>query len=470
MLLTKIPYFREIILMSFSCEHCNFSNCEVQAAGEIQLQGAKYVLRMDQLPDMERQIVKSDSAVFRIEEVDLEVPAGRGRLTNVEGILSDILRDLEKPQKRRKQEDPELYEKIDAIVQRLIKMMSGSKFPYTISLDDPTGNSWIEPSPVDGAGKYTRTEYARTPEQNAALGLSGGDEETEALEAAEAEEAKRVRMAELGADQVVQAELGNGTAEVYNIVDGQMYSLPLHCPGCTKPANMNIQSVNIPYFKQVIITAVVCTHCGYRTNDVKTGGEFPDKGQRIILTVESSKDLRRDILKSETCALKIPEVPLEVEPGTMGGRFTTVEGLLTQVRDDLQGNIYDVDDVTGTGGDSMPSKDKAAWDEFFRKLDSAIRGEMKYTILMEDPLGNSYVQSFFAPDPDPQISIEEYARSAQEENELGLNDMKTHMNDEGEYVKATPIGSGAPLPAGHEFAAEFTVDRTSSTHAPAAKA
>lgn len=442
----------------------------MQAAGEIQLQGAKYVLRMDQLPDMERQIVKSDSAVFRIEEVDLEVPAGRGRLTNVEGILSDILRDLEKPQKRRKQEDPELYEKIDAIVQRLIKMMSGSKFPYTISLDDPTGNSWIEPSPVDGAGKYTRTEYARTPEQNAALGLSGGDEETEALEAAEAEEAKRVRMAELGADQVVQAELGNGTAEVYNIVDGQMYSLPLHCPGCTKPANMNIQSVNIPYFKQVIITAVVCTHCGYRTNDVKTGGEFPDKGRRIILTVESSKDLRRDILKSETCALKIPEVPLEVEPGTMGGRFTTVEGLLTQVRDDLQGNIYDVDDVTGTGGDSMPSKDKAAWDEFFRKLDSAIRGEMKYTILMEDPLGNSYVQSFFAPDPDPQISIEEYARSAQEENELGLNDMKTHMNDEGEYVKATPIGSGAPLPAGHEFAAEFTVDRTSSTHAPAAKA
>ena len=467
MLLTKIPYFREIILMSFSCEHCNFSNCEVQAAGEIQLQGARYVLRMDQLPDMERQIVKSDSAVFRIEELDLEVPAGRGRLTNVEGILSDILRDLEKPQKRRKQEDPELHEKIDAIVQRLIKMMSGSQYPYTITLDDPAGNSWIEPSPLDSAGKYTRIEYMRTPEQNAALGLSGGDEEAEVITTAEAEEVKRAKMAELGADQVIQAELGPGTAEVYNIIDGQMYSLPLHCPGCTKPANMNIQSVNIPYFKQVIITAVVCTHCGYRTNDVKTGGEFPDKGQRIILSVESSKDLRRDILKSETCCLKIPECPLEVEPGTMGGRFTTVEGLLSQVRDDLRGNIYDVDDVKGIGGDSMPSDDKAAWDAFFGKLDSAISGEMKYTIVMEDPLGNSYVQSFFAPDPDPQITIEEYARTFQEEDELGLNDMKTYMNSEGDYVMAAPIGSGAPLPAGHEFAAEFMIDKTSSTHAAA---
>lgn len=468
MLLTKIPYFREIILMSFFCEHCSFSNCEVQAAGEIQPRGARYILKMDQLPDMERQIVKSDSAVFRIEDVDLEVPAGRGRLTNVEGILSDILRDLEKPQKQRKQEDPELYEKIDAIVQRLIKMMSGSQFPYTISLDDPAGNSWIEPSPVDGAGKYTRTDYARTPEQNASLGLSGGDEEAEAQnEAVDVEAAKRAKMADLGAEQVVHEELEGGVAEVYNIVDGQMYSLPLHCPGCAKPAQMNIQSVNIPYFKQVIITAVVCTHCGYRTNDVKTGGEFPDKGQRIRLSVESSKDLRRDILKSETCCLKIPECSVEVEPGTMGGRFTTVEGLLIQIRDDLRGNVFDVDDVAGGGGDSMLSDSKTAWTGFFGRLDSAIRGEVKYTVVMEDPLANSYVQSFFAPDPDPQIQIEEYTRTAQEEDELGLNDMKTHRNAEGEYERAAPIGSSVPALTGHEFAAEFAVDTTKTSQVPA---
>ena len=36
MLLTVIPYFKEVILMSFKCEHCGNSNTEIQSAGEIQ--------------------------------------------------------------------------------------------------------------------------------------------------------------------------------------------------------------------------------------------------------------------------------------------------------------------------------------------------------------------------------------------------------------------------------------------------
>ncbi|MCJ1398448.1 nucleolar zinc-finger protein [Xylographa trunciseda] len=429
LLLTKIPYFREIILMSFFCEHCYFKNTEVQSAGEIQERGAKYVLKMDTLPDMERQIVKSDSAVFRVEELDLEIPAGRGRLTNVEGILAEILRDLEDSQKGRKREYPELYEKVDAVVQSLLKYMLGQRFPYTISLNDPAGNSWIEPSPLDNGGKYTRTEYARSPEQNEALGLGGGGLEPEVETVDEGK-------AHLGiTGDVLTAKVDGSELEGVDIVDGQMYSLPCHCPGCAKNAVMNITMVKIPYFKEVILSAIVCPHCGYRTSDVKTGGEFPEKGQRIWLDVENATDLTRDILKSETCCLKIPACSVEVQPGTMGGRFTTVEGLLTQVRDDLRGAIFDTDDVDSSGGDSMPSEQKKAWDVFFDKINSAIRGEMKYTILMEDPLANSYVQSFTAPEPDPQIRTEEYTRSEEEEGELGLTDMRTHLDSEGHYVK-----------------------------------
>ena len=32
MLLTKIPYFRDIIVMSFRCEHCGYTNTETQNA------------------------------------------------------------------------------------------------------------------------------------------------------------------------------------------------------------------------------------------------------------------------------------------------------------------------------------------------------------------------------------------------------------------------------------------------------
>lgn len=36
MLLTKVPFFRDIILMSFSCPHCNYRNNEVQSATSIE--------------------------------------------------------------------------------------------------------------------------------------------------------------------------------------------------------------------------------------------------------------------------------------------------------------------------------------------------------------------------------------------------------------------------------------------------
>lgn len=36
MLLTSIPYFKEIIVSSFRCEHCGHRDTEIQSAGEIQ--------------------------------------------------------------------------------------------------------------------------------------------------------------------------------------------------------------------------------------------------------------------------------------------------------------------------------------------------------------------------------------------------------------------------------------------------
>ena len=40
-------------------------------------------------------------------------------------------------------------------------------------------------------------------------------------------------------------------------------------------------------------------------------------------------------MQSETCCLSIPELMLELEAGTLGGQFTTVEGVLTQIKDQL---------------------------------------------------------------------------------------------------------------------------------------
>ena len=46
-------------------------------------------------------------------------------------------------------------------------------------------------------------------------------------------------------------------------------------------------------------------------------------------------------------------------------------------------------------------------------------------LILDDPLANSYIQNIFAPDPDPQLSVEFYSRSFEQDEEFGLNDIKT---------------------------------------------
>jgi len=58
--------------------------------------------------------------------------------------------------------------------------------------------------------------------------------------------------------------------------------------------------LEIPYFKEVIIMATACDSCGYKTNEVKSGGAISPKGKKITLKVTDSDDLSRDILKVNT--------------------------------------------------------------------------------------------------------------------------------------------------------------------------
>jgi len=396
LLLTQIPYFREIIIMSFSCDHCGFQNNEIQPAGTFQLKGVHYELRLTAMADFERQIVKSDTATAKFIELDVEIPASRGQLTNVEGLLRTVLDDLESNQEARKDQQPEVYAKIEEILAKGKRMLEGEAFPFRVTIDDPAGNSFITPDMRDGVGKWEKREYLRTPEQNEALGLT----------------------------DTAKTDLDDND----DIVPDQVYQFPASCPGCMHPCTTNMKMVDIPHFRQVVIMNTSCDDCGYKSNDVKTGGEIPEKGKKVTLRVTKPEDLARDILKSESCELECPELSLSVNPGTLGGRFTTVEGLLAQVRDDLHKQIFQTGDEGKTeGGDSLSSEDKKRWEDFFAGLESAIKGEREFTIVLTDPLACSYVQSL-ADDPsqpDEEMTIVEYERTDDEEEELGLKDMKT---------------------------------------------
>lgn len=420
MLLTRIPFFREIIIMSFECPHCGFKNSEIQPAAQIAEKGLRYVLKIESVEDLNRQVVKSESATCLFPELELEIPPERGLLTNVEGLLRETVENLQSDQPARQTAQPEVYEKINAFIAKVQKCLNGETLPLTFYVDDPAGNSWIEYAPGQPSHKWSMYEYNRTAEQNVFLGLILADDvaQHKQLEHQQKKAATDTNVsASLANDNPRSTGFASDSTDIDNF-DNEVQTFHATCSACYKPCETHMKTVNIPHFKDVIIMSTVCENCGFKSNEVKTGGAIPPKGRRITLKVTDPDDLARDILKSETCGMKIPELNLDLTPGTLGGRFTTIEGLLDQVYEELHTRVF-----TQTS-DSMEEETRQRWTSFFAKLQDAAQGKIAFTIQMEDPLASSYIQNVYAPDNDPNMVVEEFERSHDQNEDLGLNDIK----------------------------------------------
>ncbi|KAK4521188.1 uncharacterized protein ATC70_013133 [Mucor velutinosus] len=410
-LLSKIPHFKEIIIMAFECPHCGFRNNELQSAGVFNERGHIITLTIKSKEDMNRQLVKSDFCSVKFEELDLEIPANnnRGLLTTVEGLVDNVIDDLAAGQPIRKATEEAVYNRIEEIIATLNSYKEGSAF--TLKLDDPSGNSYVENKCLPNQDPQIKLRwYTRTPEQQAFLGLQAENQQTPAEQAA------------------ALALQRTGTAsEMVNEKTGlpEVMSFPANCPSCNSPCSTNMHVMEIPHFKEVVIMATNCEHCGYKSNEVKAGGPISEKGKRITLKITDPEDLSRDILKSETCGLSIPEINLELTQGTLGGRFTTVEGLLRQVHTELRDRAPFIE------GDSGTDSGKDRWARFLNNLTLVADGKMMpVTLIIDDPLSNSYLQNLYAPDPDPEMTIEDYERPWEVNEDLGLNDMKLENYEE----------------------------------------
>ncbi|MCI4388289.1 hypothetical protein PGIGA_G00084030 [Pangasianodon gigas] len=399
LLLTKIPFFREIIISSFTCSHCNWTNTEIQSAGRIQEQGVCYTLHLKSKEDMNREVVKTDSATIRIPELDFEIPAftQKGSLSTVEGLLDRAVSGLEQDQPIRRATDPEVAEKIDQFIQRLKKLKDVGE-EFTLIINDPSGNSFIEnPFAPQKDQALSVSHYKRTPEQNSALGIQESEPEEE-------------------------EKPGNDVETMRN----EVLVFNTNCPECNAPASTNMKLVQIPHFKEVIIMATNCDSCGHRTNEVKSGGATEELGTRITLHLTDPSDMSRDLLKSETCSVLIPELEFELGMAALGGKFTTLEGLLKDIKEMIvMKNPF-------ICGDSATTDTSEKLQLFGKKIDKIMSGEMDVHIILDDPAGNSYLQNVYAPDPDPEMKIEKYVRTFEQNEDLGLNDMKTEGYGEAE--------------------------------------
>ncbi|PWO00859.1 zf-ZPR1-domain-containing protein [Tilletiopsis washingtonensis] len=387
--------------------------------------GILYTVYLTSADDLDRQVVKSEFATLTIPELELSIPPKRGQLTTVEGIVSDTLRDLSMDQPLRQHAQPEAYAKIEEICTRLRSILGEDKegekvakeqrefAPFSLRLDDPSGNSFIEFTGAVGQlgaadNKWTKRDYARSVEQNSVLGLAAPPKAPTTVERDEG-----------GGFSKKQGETEFDNEEVFAF-DGT-------CSSCSAPLQTLMKQVTIPYFKDIIIMSTNCDACGYRDNEVKSGSAISAQGRKLTLRVEDASDLSRDLLKSESAGLSIPEIDLHLNPGTLGGRFTTLEGLLQQVYDELSTRLL--------SGDSSSRSDTGKFEAFLGKLKAAMGAECcPFTVILDDPLANSYIQNPYAPDADEQIEALDYERSHEQNEDLGINDMRLEGYEE-EHVQ-----------------------------------
>jgi len=62
--------------------------------------------------------------------------------------------------------------------------------------------------------------------------------------------------------------------------------------------------------------------------------------------------------------------------------------------------------------------------EFLDKLEGLKDFSQKFTLILDDPLSNCFIFNPNAPEADPQIETTVYERTEEQNEELGINDMK----------------------------------------------
>lgn len=92
----------------------------------------------------------------------------------------------------------------------------------------------------------------------------------------------------------------------------ELMTFESHCYACSAHGEVRMCQATIPYFKEIIIMAFSCEVCGHRSSEIKQGGGIAEKATKITFKVEKMSDINRDIFKSDTCYLEIPEVDLEL--------------------------------------------------------------------------------------------------------------------------------------------------------------
>ncbi len=157
--------------------------------------------------------------------------------------------------------------------------------------------------------------------------------------------------------------------------------LSVTCPSCEE-GRLDIKSIlySVPYFNELAIFRMKCPRCNFSHNDVFSAEQKPP--MRWMMNVNHKDLMRTRVVRSSSGTIRMPDLGIDIEPGPAAESFiTNVEGVLQRAIPIVQSAIRfaETDDERRQG------------EEVLESLQKATRGEMAFTLVIEDPAGVSAI-------------------------------------------------------------------------------
>ncbi|EAN33588.2 ZPR1 zinc-finger domain protein [Theileria parva strain Muguga] len=429
-LATKIPHFNDILVMSFECSFCNNKNNEILNIAKLQNHGVSYNIHVNNLEGLNNQIVITNTSAVKLIELEFEIPKldRKGIVTTIEGLLTNIINNLSDhissfdnttPDNTNSVTDVNLNNKefskslndvvsvkvdenvykLDEYVQKLEeikdKLISYSKGfqSFTLFIDDPSGNSYVEND--NNKLELSINKYERTNEQLQQMGYLSQPDEQDSPSCPDGPD---------NSNEPDQSEDEDGLNDFFLV----------NCTNCGYKGKNQICQIVIPGFDKCIIMSFVCDNCDYKTNELKPGGGVKKYGKVWHLKINSIDDIKRDIILSNTCDITINELELFISAGSLSSLFTTIEGLINKIIENLQSTFpfligdsspYNKDETSITNGDGESTPlvngmyiDKSKIRSLISKLRDVIDdrngSKDEINIAFNDPLDNTFIFTY----------------------------------------------------------------------------
>lgn len=155
------------------------------------------------------------------------------------------------------------------------------------------------------------------------------------------------------------------------------------CPLCGKKTLVLTEDTkDIPFFGRTYLFSMRCSSCTFSKSDVEAAEQR--EPCKITFDVKSEKDLKVRVVKSSFASVFITQFKIDVRPGPASEGFVSnIEGILQRFKKIVE----DRRDLSEDEGERKAAKN------LLKKMWKAECGDIPFTVVIDDPSGNSAIIS-----------------------------------------------------------------------------